>query len=81
VQERALRFFEFLFLLVLACCIAKLLLGPIHPRLTYPALAAVGLGVLVASIVGDGLRFAYRRTLMCTHRLPSRMTGRISITP
>jgi predicted dienelactone hydrolase len=52
-----LRFFEVLFLLVLAVGIARLLLGPIHPRVTYPTIAAVGLGVMVLSLVGEGLRW------------------------
>jgi len=52
-----LQLFEVLFLLVLALGIARLLLGPIHPRLTYSAIGAVGLGVIVLGIVSEGVRW------------------------
>jgi predicted dienelactone hydrolase len=56
-KETALQFFEALFLLVLAVGIARLLGGPIHPRLTYSAIAAVGVGLIVIGIVSEGFRW------------------------
>jgi predicted dienelactone hydrolase len=55
--RRRLQFFEVLFLLVLAVGIARLLLGPTHPRLNYSTIAAAGLGLLVLGIVNEGLRW------------------------
>jgi predicted dienelactone hydrolase len=52
-----LQFFEALFLLVFAVGIARLLLGPAHPRFAYSTIAVVGLGVLVLGIVSEGLRW------------------------
>jgi predicted dienelactone hydrolase len=52
-----LQLFEVLFLLVLAVGIARLLLGPIHPRLTYSTIAVVGLGSIVLGIVSEGFRW------------------------
>jgi predicted dienelactone hydrolase len=52
-----LQLFEALFLLVLAVGIVRLLLGPIHPRLTYSAIAVVGLGLMALGIVAEGLRW------------------------
>jgi predicted dienelactone hydrolase len=52
-----LQFFEGSFLLVLAVGIARLLLGPIHPRLAYPTIAVVGLGVMALGIVIEGVRW------------------------
>jgi predicted dienelactone hydrolase len=54
-----LQFFEVLFLLVFAVGIGRLLLGPIHPRLTYPAIAVavVGLGVLALGVAIEGFRW------------------------
>ena len=46
--------FEVLFLLVLAVGIVRLLLGPIHPRLTYSTIAVVGLGLMVLGVVIEG---------------------------
>ena len=50
-------FFEVLFLLVLAVGIVRLLLGPIHPRLTYSTIAVVGLGLMVLGLVTEGFRW------------------------
>jgi predicted dienelactone hydrolase len=52
-----LQLFEALFLLVLAVGIVRLLLGPIHLRLTYASIAVVGLGLIVLGIVTDGFRW------------------------
>jgi predicted dienelactone hydrolase len=52
-----LQLFEVLFLLVLAVGIVRLLLGPIHPRLTYTTIAVVGLGLMVLGIVSEGFRW------------------------
>jgi len=52
-----LQFFEGLFLLVLAVGIARLLFGPIHPRLAYSTIAVVGLGVMAFGIVSEGVRW------------------------
>ena len=52
-----MQIFEFLFLLVLAVGIVRLLLGPTHLRLTYSAIAIVGVGLMVSGIVGEGLRW------------------------
>ena len=52
-----MQLFEVLFLLVLAVGIVRLLLGPIHPRLTYSTLAVVGLGLMVLGIVSEGFRW------------------------
>jgi predicted dienelactone hydrolase len=49
--------FEVLFLLVLTAGIARLLLGPIHPRLTYSAIAVVGLGVTALGLITEGFRW------------------------
>jgi predicted dienelactone hydrolase len=51
------QFFEVLFLSALAVAIVRLLLGPVHPRLTYPLIAAVGLGVLVLGVAIEGIRW------------------------
>lgn len=52
-----MQLFEGLFLSVLVLGIARLLLGPIHPRFTYPTIAAVGFGVIMLGIVSEGLRW------------------------
>jgi hypothetical protein len=52
-----LQLFEVLFLLVLAVGIARLIVGPIHPRLTYSTIAVVGLGLIVLGIVSEGFRW------------------------
>jgi predicted dienelactone hydrolase len=52
-----LQLFEVLFLLVLAVGIARLLLGPIHPRWAYPTIAVVGLGLIVLGAVTEGFRW------------------------
>jgi predicted dienelactone hydrolase len=52
-----LQFFEILFLLVLAVGIVRLLLPPIHPRLTYSTIAVVGLGVMAWGAVVEGFRW------------------------
>jgi hypothetical protein len=52
-----LQFFEVLFLVVLAVGIVRLLVGPIHPRLAYSAIAVAGLGVMVLGLVGEGSRW------------------------
>ena len=49
--------FEVLFLLVLAVGIARLLLGPVHPRLAYSTIVVVGLGLVVLGIASEGLRW------------------------
>ena len=52
-----MQFFEVLFLLVLAVGIVRLLLGPIHPRLTYSTIAIAGLGLMVLGVVDEGFRW------------------------
>ena len=52
-----MQLFEVLFLLVLAVGIVRLLLGPIHPRLTYSTIAVVGLGLMVLGVVSEGFRW------------------------
>ncbi|HEX5764758.1 MAG TPA: hypothetical protein VFY27_04270 [Woeseiaceae bacterium] len=52
-----MQFFEALFLLALAVGIARLLAGPIHPRLAYSTIAVVGLCLMVAGIVSEGFRW------------------------
>jgi len=52
-----LQFLEALFLLSLAVGVARLLLWPIHPRLTYSTIAVVGLGLMLLGIVSEGLRW------------------------
>jgi predicted dienelactone hydrolase len=52
-----LQLFEMSFLSVLAVGIVRLLLGPIHPRLSYSALAVAGLGLLALGVVGEGFRW------------------------
>ena len=52
-----MQLFEALLLLVLAVGIVRLLLGPIHPRLTYSTIAVVGLGVMVVGVVTEGFRW------------------------
>ena len=52
-----MQFSEVLFLSVLAVGIVRLLLGPVHPRLTYPLIAAVGLGVMVLGVAVEGYRW------------------------
>ena len=52
-----MQFFEVLFLLVLAVGIVRLLLGPIHPRLTYSTTAVVGLGSMALGVVAEGFRW------------------------
>jgi predicted dienelactone hydrolase len=52
-----LQLFEVLFLLVLAVGIVRLLLGPVHPRLTYSTIAVVGLGSMVLGVVTEGFRW------------------------
>jgi predicted dienelactone hydrolase len=42
---------------VLATGIARLLVGPTHPRFAYRTLAAVGLGVLVLGVATEGFRW------------------------
>jgi predicted dienelactone hydrolase len=51
------QFVEVSFLLVLAVGIVRLLLGPVHPRLTYPLIAAVGLGSTVLGVAIEGFRW------------------------
>jgi predicted dienelactone hydrolase len=51
------QFFEVLFLLVLAVGVARLLFGPIQPRLTYSTVAVVGLGVMALGVVTEGFRW------------------------
>ena len=52
-----MQLFEVLFLLVLAVGIARLLLGPVHPRLTYALIAAAGLGAMVLGVAIEGGRW------------------------
>ena len=52
-----MQLFEALFLLVLAVGIARLLVGPVHPRLAYSTIAVVGLGLMVLGIVSEGFRW------------------------
>jgi len=52
-----LQLFEVLFLSVLAVAIARLLLGPLHPRLTHSTIAIAGLGVLALGAVTEGFRW------------------------
>lgn len=52
-----MHFFEVLFLLALAVGIVRLLLGLIHPRLTYSTIAVIGLGVIVLGVVTEGVRW------------------------
>ena len=52
-----MQLFEVLFLLALAVGIARLLLGPIHPRLAYSTVAVVGLGLIVLGLVSEGFRW------------------------
>jgi predicted dienelactone hydrolase len=56
-EETPLQLFEVLFLLVLGVGIVRLLLGPIHRRLTYSSIAVVGLGLMVVGIVSEGFRW------------------------
>ena len=49
--------FEGLFLLVLAVAIARLVLGPIHPRFSYSTIGLVGLALTVAGMVVEGWRW------------------------
>ena len=52
-----MQFFEVLFLLVLAVGIVRLLLGPVHSRLTYPLIAAIRLGMIVLGVAVEGYRW------------------------
>jgi Platelet-activating factor acetylhydrolase, isoform II len=52
-----LQFFEVVFLLVLAVGIVRLLLGRVHPRLTYSMVVVVGLGSMVLGVVIEGFRW------------------------
>lgn len=52
-----MQLFEVLFLSVLAVGIVRLLLGPIHPRLSYSTIAVVGLGVMVLGLIVEGFRW------------------------
>jgi predicted dienelactone hydrolase len=52
-----LQFFEVLFLLAFAVGIFRLLLGPVHPRLTYSTIAAFALGLMVLGVVFEGFRW------------------------
>jgi predicted dienelactone hydrolase len=52
-----MQLFEILFLAVLALGIVRLILGPVNPRLSYPILGAVGLGVALLGAVVEGLRW------------------------
>jgi predicted dienelactone hydrolase len=49
--------FEILFLVVLAVGILRLVLGPIHPRLSYAAIGIAGLAIAVLGGLIEGLRW------------------------
>jgi len=52
-----LQLLEILFLVVLAAGIVRLVFGPVHPRLSYPAIALTGLAVLLLGAFVEGLRW------------------------
>jgi len=52
-----LQLFEVLFLLLLTVSIARLVLGPIHPRFNYSTIALVGLALIVLGVTLEGWRW------------------------